>query len=305
MCVNEMKKAREKGVVVYAKFCLDEEYYDSYSFCFFEGEDNKYYAERIYKYARTDYSKVINYPCGGKKEVLKAYNLIKKSKKGTNAKKMFFIDRDFDYTETYDNDIYQTPCYSIENFYTSLDVFKKIIVIEFGININEPDYSKCVDDFCDLQNKFHEKMNLFNAWIYCQREQENIHKEKKIKLRDFKFSKMIDSINIDGIKWKIEPTQEGIEEFFPDAYKVDATRLMEVCDNLRAGNPQQSYRGKFELHFFKSLLEDLKKKNKQAEYFSSKRECVKLDIAPNPLSALSKYADTPESLKEFLSQYAS
>ena len=44
--------------------------------------------------------------------------------------------------------IYQTPCYSVENFYTTIDSFSRIINREFGINSIEDDFAGCVADYC-------------------------------------------------------------------------------------------------------------------------------------------------------------
>lgn len=44
-------------------------------------------------------------------------------------------------------------------------------------------------------------------------------------------------------------------------------------------------------------------KNKNGEYFEYYRDNINMNPNINTLSILSNYADTPESLKEFLSAY--
>ena len=66
------------------------------------------------------------------------------------------------------------------------------------------------------------------------------------------------------------------------------------------GKPVVKYRGKNQLDFFCSLLKQLKEYNNLGGYFSTKHNCVKLNITGNRLSELSQYALTPKSLEAFL-----
>lgn len=306
MNIEEVRGARNRGVVAYTKFCLDKKEHSNFLFCFFEGEDSKYYDERIQKYTNFKYFNIINYNCGGKKQVIKAFHLIKNNGSQNDIQIAFFIDQDF---EPYDissyKEIYQTPCYSIENFYCSVEAFKKIICREFSLNVIEEDFQKCVDDYINAQNQFHKFTHLLNAWIFYQREKENIEKRELVKLNSFKISKLFNKICIDEVECKKEIDLGLINEKFPDAYELDMDRFNEIYGNLSHINHQQVFRGKFEFEFLRNVIEDLKRKNRDNVYFSAHRDCVRIDINSNPLSSLCQYADTPECLVDFLSQYES
>ena len=58
------------------------------------------------------------------------------------------------------------------------------------------------------------------------------------------------------------------------------------------------------MEFFRKIIDDLKNKNKRGEYFSEKRDCIKIDPNVDPLLILSQFADTPPSLIAFLRQYS-
>ena len=159
MDIQKVKDARNKGVVAFSRYCQEKKKYRDYLFCFFEGEDAKYYFPRIEKYSGYEYTKIIHYNCGGKKGVLKALNLVEKNRDEIYTAKAFFVDSDYDTTKYNNSLLYQTPCYSIENFYTSQKAFSKMLNREFGINTTEKDFSKCCSDYSKDSKNF--TMQLF------------------------------------------------------------------------------------------------------------------------------------------------
>ncbi len=71
-------------------------YYKSYPlalYCFFEGEDSKYYGIRIKTIAMPD--KYFFLSCGGKDGVLKIHQIISSEEYYKSSKAAYFIDRDF------------------------------------------------------------------------------------------------------------------------------------------------------------------------------------------------------------------
>lgn len=79
-----------------------------------------------------------------KKGVLKALNLVEKNRDEIYTAKAFFVDSDYDTTKYNNSLLYQTPCYSIENFYTSQKAFSKMLNREFGINTTEKVFQNVV-----------------------------------------------------------------------------------------------------------------------------------------------------------------
>lgn len=300
MDVQEIRNSRSKGVVIFTKFCQAKKHHTDCLFCFFEGEDIKYYSSRIEKYTGYGYEKTISYNCGGRKEVLKAYQLIRSKAEYSHINMMFFIDRDYaPLAEVLDN-VYQTPCYSIENFYTSSNCFSRFIVREFGINVIDEDYKMCIADYSRRQSEFHEKILFLNAWLSCQRKLEEANNEKRIVLADYKISKLFATIAIDKIEVKQPIEMNLLKQHFNNAYELADDVLQTEYDFYKRNNQQQLFRGKFELEFLRKIVESIKSKNKDNTYFHSHYNCVYVDVNVNTISALSEYADTPECLIEFL-----
>lgn len=304
MDLQGLREARSKGVVAYTRFCLDIRRHTENLYCFFEGEDGKYYNERILTYTNYKYDEIISYQCGGRNEVIKVYHLICKEKKFSNIAKAFFIDRDFIPVETSDKpEIYQTSAYSIENYYSSVEVFKRVLNREFHLNVAEIDFLRSVDNFITVQKCFHDHMTLFNAWVYYQREKEREEGHVVLDISDFKIGKLFSSICINDVVVRCPIDTELIVGMFPNAYELDEVRLSSICSMLNQQDKQKFFRGKFELQFFKNVIEDLKKKNRELSYFTSHIDGVRVDVSTNPLSSLCQYAETPECLVEFLSRY--
>ncbi|MEL6462272.1 MAG: DUF4435 domain-containing protein, partial [Cyanobacteria bacterium J06621_15] len=161
MKVNTLKESRDKAVAVFTKFTRLYKQNPSALFCFFEGEDSKYYGVRIDNIARPkkDY---IYISCNGKEGVLGINKMLASRKRYSVVKAAYFIDRDFDISIQQKNlaGIYETPCYSIENFYTSVDCVSKILKSEFKLSESDEDLEKCIFLYQKLQNEFHNAVEL-------------------------------------------------------------------------------------------------------------------------------------------------
>lgn len=164
--LNEMKASTESGHVAYANFVrVYSKTNPNMVYCFFEGdEDKKYYGTRIaIKYER----EFQDFTCVGRDLVLKAKELIKNRKEYDKAKALFFIDKDYT-NDTVDNELYVTPCYSIENFYSTEETLKKILQNEFNMNESDKNFIKIVDLYTELLDSYHNKLLFLNAWLSCQ-----------------------------------------------------------------------------------------------------------------------------------------
>lgn len=300
MDVESIRDAKQKGVVAFAKFCQDKRGHEDCLFCFFEGEDSKYYGSRIEQYTEYPSTKIINYNCGGRKEVERVYFLISKKHEYDEVNKIFFIDSDYIPNEQLSVDIYQTPCYSIENFYSSAECFGKIINREFGINSIDPDFNKCMTDYCNRQREFHGYTEFLNIWLSCQRAEEEIKQQKAVVLKDFRVAKLFSEISIVKVEQKETIDKDLLNNYFPNAYAIEEQQIDKVCEFWSSKKAQQIYRGKFEMEFLRKILESLVTANKAHTYFSEVYNCVHLNPGSNMLSSLSTYADTPTCLIAFL-----
>ena len=135
--VKTLRESRGKAQAVFMKFTRLYKQDPSALYCFFEGENSKYYGVRIKNIIRPE--KDFYFSCSGKDGVLGIHKMLSARKSYANVKAAYFIDRDFDESirERGLNEIYETPCYSIENFYTSVQCFSEVLRSEF--NLREPD----------------------------------------------------------------------------------------------------------------------------------------------------------------------
>jgi len=302
MDIQKVKEKRNTGVVAYSRYCQEKRKFKTHLFCFFEGEDAKYYCPRIEKYCGYTYDKIVVYNCGGRKGVFTALKKIEQDNDDESIKCAFFIDSDYDPQKYSNLRLYQTPCYSIENFYVSKDAFGKMLTREFGINCIDADFTKVCNEYCLRLQEFHEKTMYLNAWLSCQRFYEEKDEKQKVQLSDFKLSVSL-SVDIDEVLSKQKFNQEKLLERFPKAKEISEDEIEDKIRFFKAGECEKLFRGKFELEFLKKIIDSLVKKNTDGGFFSVKYTSVNINPYINTLSALTEYADTPEDLVEFLEQY--
>lgn len=296
MDIEEIRKKRENAVSIYTKFIKNRGMFNKKLFCFFEGEDRKYYIIRIEKYSNISEDNIISYSCNGKEQVLKLYKMLQKEYK--NVKKMFFVDKDFDKIKS-NKELYVTPGYSIENHYVTNSAFKRILHNEFGINEVDDDYEKCLQDFKTRKEEFNSEIRKLNTWIYIQKLKMKEFGMVNICYQNFKLKKIFE-IKIDKINIKNNITIELLKSQYKEAYEVNESEMEKYIGLFY----DESYlRGKYQLEFLKIVLDDMINKNKKGEYFECYRDNIKMNPNVNTLSSLSIYADTPDSLKIFLSSY--
>jgi hypothetical protein len=174
--LDKLRESRDRPQVAYQEFALHTGKVQEGLFCFFEGKDNAYYVPRIKKFIE----KYHPITCGGRESVLAVYKLILNHSEYNRYKKAFFIDRDFNEPLPSCNPpIFETPCYSIENFYVSVDVFKQILINEFHLSeFSDRSFQVCLQLFEARQKEFHQATSLFNAWYACLIEIRNTEQKK-------------------------------------------------------------------------------------------------------------------------------
>ncbi len=298
MSVDKLRESRSKAVVAFTEFTRQYKEYQSALYCFFEGEDdNKYYGIRIETIARPE--KDFYFNCNGKQGVLDIYRLINNNKNYAQVKAAYFIDRDFDLSmqDTEITGLYETPCYSIENLYTSIQSFCKILRSEFKLAESEIDFNNCKNLYTKLQQEFHDVVEFLNIWIACQRE-----KQAVLNLSSFEIKNFV-SINLDQITNNY--TINDLQIQFPKAIILSQEELdlkkNELCSQLR----QKSFRGKFEIYFLCSFIQKLvdAANTGNPQYFTRKIS-VSLNVGQKTItSILSQYADTPPCLIEYLESF--
>ncbi len=190
--LDELRKGRSKAQVAYQDFILHTRANKDGLFCFFEGKDNVYYIPRIKRFT----NKYHSIHCGGREKVLKVYELINHHREYDKYKKAFLIDRDFNSPLSPPNpDIFETPCYSIENFYVSVNVFQEIIKNYFYLSEISQEFEICLQLFKERQKEFHQAVILFNAWYACLIDKKKKQDYKRVLIYAINYRKDLLSLN--------------------------------------------------------------------------------------------------------------
>lgn len=294
--LDSFRRARNSAASAFTQVIQLNKKYNNPLFCCFEGEDFKYYGVRIEQISSIVYDKIIPIKCGGKKEVIRLQKLISHEETVNTKKSLYFIDLDFDESISCKNEIiYETPFYSIENFYTTQCALEKIISSELKIEETNTEYQYSMSQFIERQKEFHNGVLYLNAWIYCQRKAET----NKLHLNEFKLSKIINQFSLDSLSF-IDYDKTFLKSCMPNALEIEESDIQNAISILK-NNSQQNFRGKFEIEFLYDFLTLLVGKiNKKETPFQN---CKKVSISLskiNILSELSQYAHTPICLKEYI-----
>jgi hypothetical protein len=299
--IEKLRKSREKAQVAYQEFAVSTRKGKDGLFCFFEGKDNAYYVPRIKRF--TDNYHPIN--CGGRDEVLDVYRLITIHSEYDKYKKAFFVDRDFNEPLPPRNPpIFETPCYSIENFYVSLDVFKEILINELHLSeVRDEAFQVCIRLFTDRQKEFHEATALFNAWYACLVEIRNKTGNQTGVNLDDKLPKDFLDFTLDSVSAKYD--FEKIKQTFPKASEVSEDTLNTKLAEFTNCDQCKFFRGKYEMLFVVTMIElILQDSSHPKKYIEQKINFAFGQKLSNEqaISIFSAYAETPETLNDYLKQ---
>ena len=299
--LEELRKGRDRSQVAYQEFMLHVSQNKDGLFCFFEGKDTPYYSPRIKRFT-ANYHPI---KCGGKDKVLEVYRLISKHTEYKKYKKAFFVDRDFD--DLLNNpDIFETPCYSIENFYTSINVFKEILKNSFGLSEVSEAYQTCLTLYTQRQQEFHQATLLFNAWYACLIYLRNTTKvETGVNLSDKlggdKATKNFIIFTLESISKNY--TIETIRQNFPSALNVSQNALNQKLIELSNCEHSKVFRGKYEMWFVVTMIDLLvQDSNNKHNYLKEK---IKFSFSSKlsneqAIELFSNYAETPDCLMAYL-----
>ncbi len=271
-------------------------------YCFFEGDDDpKYYNFRIENIVKKEIQYFI---CNGKKGVLDTLKDFELKKDIVNNT-IFFIDKDYDdflnISYNYSN-LYITSCYSIENYFTDIEVFKKILKIEFKINEDYEEYIQYINLYKEFQEEFHEYLLEINSFIllYQYLKKENNYKDN-INYQNININRLL---KIDFTNKQINFNND-IERFNLLTQKRENNEINTLFNKLKdelKENPQCNFRGKFEIIFlykFITLLQENLNKDK-----TNKINNISFNLnEKNIISNLSQYSLTDDNLKFFLNKY--
>jgi hypothetical protein len=298
--LEQLRQRKDKAQVAFQEFALSTRKYPNYLFCFFEGKDNPYYVPRIKRF--TSHYQPIK--CGNRDSVLKVHTLISNHPEYNDYKKAFFIDRDFNkpHKQSYPP-IFETPCYSVENLYVSVDVFKEILINEFHLSeFSDNDIVEiCISIYQERQKEFHDAVCLFNCWYACLIEIRNsTGKTTGVNLDD-KLPKGFIDVTLESIKCNYD--FNTIKQTFPDAAEIEEMMLNNKLVEFANCEKRKVFRGKYEMQFLIKFIQLLlHDSNSSKTIMKSKINYAFGDNLSNQqaINVFEGYAETPESLIEYL-----
>lgn len=274
-------------------------------FCFFEGEDEKYYGVRISLCLRDKTWHPIN--CGGKLAVLELRKEISSRQFYSDVTVAYFVDRDFDEPIQADGNqnIYETPCYSVENLYCDEESIKRILSAEFGMSEHAGTndcFNSAFETVIRTQNEFHQQIIPLNLFIKAHRLKERIDGNARLNLSNVSIDHVV-KIRLDGVT--SVAAFECFNRLFPESYPVGDLDITGV-PQFDSGKLYYELRGKYELDFIRSVLSKLKQAcSSKGHALHRKGYAIKLNLTKgNAISELSQYASTPPCLMSFLGRLA-
>lgn len=294
-----LKLAEDSSAVAFHKFVILCKGRENDLFCFFEGRDSQYYCNRIKSITNRKYHPI---SCGNKKTVLDTYDWISRQSTYNKYLKAFFVDRDFDPLQSKEN-LYETPCYSIENFYVNEECLSEILKNEFGLTEADFEFSQIIELFRNEIASYNQSTVLFNAWYAALKEKKFKEKLKTTGVNlDDKLPKDFICLKIGSINSNYDLNK--IKEFFPNAIEVSEEEVITKQNELLNGSTSEKLRGKFQLTFYCEFLRFIIEDANKRQVILKRKTKFNVDKA-NIFTQLSQYAITPPCLVKFLKQYAS
>ncbi|ALS32997.1 hypothetical protein PTRA_a1844 [Pseudoalteromonas translucida KMM 520] len=302
--VDVLKKSRDSISVKFLEFTRIVSKGANKVAVFFEGEDEKYFSVRINNIRPDIQWSGVN--SKGKSNVIKLRNKIRKHSTYQNASCLFFVDSDFDCNSDINgfNDIYITPCYSIENLFLSSATFERVMTAEFGLSDVSEEH-KCYQRALEVYDTTKESyLQVIKEFNYLIRELRNMEKNgalsSRLNINNLNISDLI-SVNLGSVSKEYDESKPIT--LFPELPENLQVSLQSSVEHFNDLCFEQWFRGKQHLEFLRVFLGRIKEdrcKKKDRTIFHAKVN-VKLSLTKaNCISELSQYADTPTCLKEFL-----
>jgi hypothetical protein len=270
-------------------------------FCFVEGnEDKNFYNSKIRGVINIMPTTVV---CRNKANVLKMYDEIEKRVEYKTLKIGYFVDKDFD-PKCEKNDVYETPCHSIENLFVQEETVKIMLEDIFRIDIYEEDFTTALNFFRSLLELFHQKILFLNVWLCCQLENNSeLYPQLRIDNTVEKSFEQIVLPNMVGISSFSEfETKEKIETLFSKAAPIDNQIFFDKIEFFKQQDHSYAFRGKFEVEFLNSFLQRLREVlNKSDGIIWKKKYTPIIMIEKNKiLYQLADKVIIPQCLREYI-----
>ena len=286
-----LSKIESTVTVPFHRFVLlTNSYGNNHLYCFIEGYDLPYYKPRIELISGKECSCIDS---GGKKNVISLNELIRQKTEYSNYKLLYLVDRDYDDNSNVQNSIYITPCYSVENFYGTIDCYKKMIEGTYHIYEDNPKYSLCIELYDRLSADFINATSCFCAWYRCSKRKVNHEVELKESFPEQYASFNTNSFSIVKGNYDLSVLNND----YPNVDDVTTDELNESLDYI--DNNINNIRGKYVMQFIEFVIQLLNRDSRNNKKYTES----KVDFEQNRktlIARLSAYADTPTCLRNYV-----
>lgn len=301
--VDELRRARARHAVAWVEFQHAHARESNGLFCFYEGyEDIQYYRARIVnRLGLSTSDEPLDFVCNGKKGVLRLRELTRDTR-FSGARLAFFVDADFDDNADVSalDDVYITPCYSIENFFVSPDVMRRILRAEFrfpeGVGTVET-VEGLVVCFRDRMNEFLAATAALNEWIFHARRDNT-----ELNLDDLK---LLDLIDFRSVPMRVQYSLESSVlhgRVLPNFSPCGGTCSIQRLEHERRW---ATFRGKYLFEYMLYFVRELAGRRGPCSNLLPPKTRTVLTISDaSALLTLSSYADTPACLTDFIDRLA-
>nr|WP_257229580.1 DUF4435 domain-containing protein [Acinetobacter sp. YH12021] len=228
-----------------------------------EGDDQPYYNSVV----KTKFpnKKIAFIRCGFREKVLDYIEYLKKcdSKDYRNSIFFGFVDHDYDeeFIPEYSDRTYVTPCYSYENFYTTISAFQRLLEAKFHVkDFNEfsQDFESATTNYLKCRDQFFSLIKDIEAIVrtgYLM-EKKGISSEKKTHVSKFKLTQSIVSVN--GFQFNLTQTmQDWVDNLDRYVKREFYDEVRSKYDGLNSDALNNFIRGKIIFDFYIRYLHDL------------------------------------------------
>lgn len=174
--VKELIKKKDESVSrVFLSFSdYNSVYKEDRIYCFVEGYDDRFFYDRKVKNITNQEACFI--PCSGRQQVIAIHNKLTYDSDYASHSLLFFIDADYVDNSSVSEDIFITDGISIENYFCSEEVMRKILRKYYEIDplVHKSQYDCLIQDFRNWRNVFFQPAIEYCAFFNCMKDNTDV-----------------------------------------------------------------------------------------------------------------------------------
>lgn len=268
--------------------------------CVFEGREDVAFYHSI-RQRVNESAQYAAYVTLGKDRLLSLREKLKANVEAQQSRHFYFVDHDFDGLkgQTKEEDVYLTPCYSIENLLVGEEILQSLLRTKFHCYDKhaEEDIAKILSLFQARQAEFEQAISSANRWLHAARCQELLCKSITEDL-----DKLV-RINLQRVEQEADGAK--LATLLGMAAEPDQAFLQTSAAQFAQLNPLRDWRGKFWYEFFCKFLCLLKddRCQKQPQCFHTKVS-IDFNFSQDIIDTLAQHAPIPACLRDFMQKIA-